>query len=98
MTTMTNSDLLGVAMPAIAASAVLMTGGVVAYWATRRRQPKLKTAKPRLGVDPDAVVRPHVAAAEIHRTSVAQSLKDIREAVEDAERLLVVNGHVTEKT
>jgi hypothetical protein len=98
MTMMTNNDLVSVAMPAIAAAAVLMTGGVVAYWATHRRQPKLKTAKPGLGISPDTVLGGHVAAAELHRTSVAQSLKDIREAVEDAERLLVANGHAREKT
>jgi hypothetical protein len=83
MTTMTSNDLLSLGMPAIAAAAVLMTGGVVAYWATHHRRLK---SKPRKAILADSDVTA--------KASVAQALKHIREAVEDAERLL---RHAIEK-
>jgi hypothetical protein len=48
--------------------------------------------------DSDVIAKASVAGAEVHRMSVAQALKDIREAAEDAERLLTIDGHATEKT
>jgi hypothetical protein len=102
MTTMTSNDLLSLGMPAIAGAAVLMTGGVVAYWATRQRRLKSKPRKVILA-DSDLTAKASVAGAEVDRIAQAvkdirHALKDIHAAAEDAERLLTIDRHATEKT